>query len=164
MSYCLAYEPRLPKFNTPITKGRKAPNVQKNFVCEAFIDTLSTSTSITELLSFKYNKYIYPEFSSWFFVWSQTMQLFDSGVTCATTLTWFATTSIVTANKLYYTMFRKQCYFEILCSIFSCSDDGNRSKSSQWWFFVLTLIKIRTFRKCQMHCVWKKATRTSNTS
>ena len=87
------------------------------------------------------------------------MQFFDSGVTCVTTLTWFATNSIVTANKIYYTMFRKHRAFETLCGIFSCSYDGNSSKSSQWRFFVLTLIEIRMFRKCQMHCVFKKKKR-----
>jgi hypothetical protein len=53
------------------------------------------------------------------------MQFFDSNVTCATTLTRFATISIATANKINHTMFQKLCVFETLCSVFSCSDDGN---------------------------------------
>jgi hypothetical protein len=40
------------------------------------------------------------------------MQFFDSCVTRATTLTCFANISIVTANKIYYTMLRKHCAFE----------------------------------------------------
>lgn len=66
--------------------------------------------------------------------------VFDSDVACKTSLTWIWTISIITASKMYHTMFwqhtgspEDESGVLLKCLVyFICNNDGNSSKACQW--------------------------------
>lgn len=73
-----------------------------------------------------------------------------------TSLAWFWTLSIISSNKIHYTILN-QCAFATWHSYFICSDDGNSSKSCQWYFACYTIVKeLHGTLPLYYSCSWKE--------